>query len=378
VSRIRVLVVDDSLTVRMRLAAALGADPGCEVVGQAADGEGAIELCARLKPDVMTLDMVLPNRSGLEVTEHVMAFCPTPILIVSSSFERGELFQMFDALTAGAVDTLEKPRADHDQDGWDLRFVSAVKLVARIKVITHLRGRLRTPAAPLAARAEPAACLPEGPANADSRPTSTENPANAEPRQGGYRLVAIGASTGGPAAVVAALRPLPPTFPLPILLVLHIGAPFGQAFAEWLGREIALPVSMAADGEPLPPPGAPGVKMAPAGRHLVVRAGRLRLTSDPERHGCRPSVDTLFESVAAHVGGGAIGCLLTGMGRDGAAGLLEMRRAGAVTFAQDQASSIVFGMPRAAIALGAVSRVLPAGGMGPALMQLAMSAKERT
>jgi two-component system chemotaxis response regulator CheB len=351
VTRVRVLVVEDSATVRRRLVRAIEADDGCAVVGEAADGDTAIELCERLRPDVITLDMVLPRQSGLAVTEHVMAFCPTPILIVSASAEGGEALRTFDALAAGAVDVLEKPQGDADDHRWDARFVAAVKLVSRIRVITHVRGRLR--------------------------PTPAPQPPAAEP-SGRYRLIAIGASTGGPAALVEALRPLPRTFPLPILLVLHIGAMFGEAFAAWLGRQLSIPVTLAADGSPLPPAGAPGLMiMAPAGRHLVVRRSRLRLTTDPERHSCRPSVDALFESVAAEVGPEAIGCLLTGMGRDGAEGLLALRRAGAVTLAQDEASSVVFGMPREAIALGAADRVLPPRELGAALLMLSTSQKER-
>lgn len=350
---VRVLVAEDSLTVRKRLVRALEADAGCEVVGEATDGDAAIELCARLRPDAISLDMVLPRRSGLAVTEHVMAFCPTPILIVSASSERGEAFQTFEALAAGAVDVLDKPLGDADDHRWDARFVTAVKLVSRIKVITHLRGRRRlAPGAPHA-----------------------KQPAR-EPA-GRYRLVAIGASTGGPAALVEALRPLPNSFPLPILLVLHIGALFGEAFVGWLGDQISLPVALAVDGAPLGTAGAPGLFMAPPDRHLVVRGGRLRLTTDAERHSCRPSVDVLFESVAAQVGPEAIGCLLTGMGRDGAEGLLAMRRAGAMTLAQDAASSTVFGMPREAIALEAAAQILSASEFGAALLMLSTSKKEK-
>jgi two-component system chemotaxis response regulator CheB len=173
------------------------------------------------------------------------------------------------------------------------------------------------------------------------------------------RLVAIGASTGGPAAVIEILKHLPRSFPLPVLLVLHIGKPFGSGFAEWLGKQIAIPVAVPEDGELLPRRGKARVLLAPPEKHLLVREGRLRLTNDPERHSCRPSVDVLFESVAREVGPGAIGCLLTGMGRDGAEGLLLMKQAGATTLVQDEATSVVFGMPREALRLGAADRALP-------------------
>ena len=331
-SRIRVLVVEDSLTVRKHIVEVLAADPDLEVIGEAEDGQRAIELIRTLRPDVVTLDMMLPIMSGVAVTEHVMAFCPTPILVVSSSTNRGELFKTYDALAAGAVDVLEKPAADAVDEVWGLSLRAAVKLVSRIKVITHIRGRLVR--APSPTRLEP-----------DGGPVHVS-------------LIAIGASTGGPAAVVRIFRALPATFPVPILLTVHISEPFGAAFAEWLDGLSGPRVRYAIDREAVPAVGQPGILMAPPDRHLVAERGRLRLTRDPERHSCRPSVDVLFESLASEVGARGVGCLLTGMGRDGAAGLLAMRRAGARTIAQDEASSVVFGMPKEAIALGAAQRIL--------------------
>jgi two-component system chemotaxis response regulator CheB len=170
--------------------------------------------------------------------------------------------------------------------------------------------------------------------------------------------VAIGASTGGPAALLAILSALPKTFELPVLVVLHISETFATAMAEWLDGQLALPVRCAVDGEPLPAPGQRCVLMAPPDRHLEVAGGRLRLSRSPERHSCRPSVDVLFESLAREVGPRTIACLLTGMGRDGAQGLLAIRQSGGLTMAQDEASSVVFGMPGEAIKLGAASHVL--------------------
>jgi two-component system chemotaxis response regulator CheB len=172
------------------------------------------------------------------------------------------------------------------------------------------------------------------------------------------RLVAIGASTGGPAAVRDILQKLSPDFPLPILLVMHLSEKFEASMVDWLSKNSAIPVRHAVDGEPLPPVGRPQLVMARANRHLVVKEGRLCLTSDAERHSSRPSVDVLFESVAREVGSRAIACLLTGMGRDGAEGLHALRRAGAMTLAQDESSSVVFGMPLEAIRLGAARHVL--------------------
>lgn len=332
----RVLIVEDSLTTRKYMAEVLNADPALEVIGEAADGKQAIELCRNLRPDVMTLDMILPALSGLAVTEYVMAFCPTPILIVSASTNRGELYKTYDALAAGAVDVLEKPAGDDVDGAWARGLVSAVKLVSQIRVITHVRGRL----GPL-----------RGAANGASVPW----------RNGSSKktVIAIGASTGGPAAIVKILRGLPAAFPIPILLVIHIGEPFGTSFAEWLDGQFSFGVRFAREGEALPPPGQSGVLMAPPGFHLTVEGRKLRLSTGPERNSCRPSVDVLFESLASELGKETVACLLTGMGKDGAAGLLALRQAGALTLAQDEASSVVFGMPMQAIQMGAVTRILP-------------------
>lgn len=348
-ARIRVLVVDDSLTVRKHLVETLGADPEIEVVGEAADGKAGIELCEKLRPDVVTLDMMMPVMTGLTATEYIMAYVPTPILIISASTNRGEVFRTYDALSAGAVDALDKPDADAMTDRWEREMIARVKLVAKIKVITHPRARLggeRTRAA--------GASVAE---------------AMAKPAQE-IDCVAIGASTGGPGAVLEILRSLPADFPAPILLVIHIGKPFGLAMAEWLDGLSPLRVKVAADGEPLPGYGQPGVIMAPHEQHLTIDRGRLRLDSGPERHCCRPSVDVLFESVAREIGPGAVGCLLTGMGRDGAQGLLAMRRQGAITIAQDETTSVIFGMPGEAVRLGAARHVLPIQEVAPTLRSL--------
>jgi two-component system chemotaxis response regulator CheB len=249
-------------------------------------------------------------------------------------------------LAAGAVDVLEKPTGTEVEGVWEGRFLSTVKLVARIRVITHPRARLRKQAP-------------------DVAPQPIEPPGSAQK----YDLVAIGASTGGPAAIVEILRGLPAEFQLPILLVLHINEPFGTAFADWLDGQTGRRVACPKDGASLA--SAIGrVIMAPGGRHLVVRDGRLHLTADPERHSCRPSVDVLFESVARESGASAAACLLTGMGKDGARGLLEIRRAGGMTIAQDEATSVIYGMPREAALLGAATHVLRIGEIAPRLASL--------
>jgi two-component system chemotaxis response regulator CheB len=312
--------------------------------------------------------MMLPILSGLAATEFIMAYCPTPILIVSASTNRGELFRTYEALAAGALDVLDKPSGNESDDAWELKLVATVKLISRIKVITHPRARLDLMRQP-----------PGGPASigtARRRTTLAVPEAERKALQGEGRLraVAIGVSTGGPAALIEILRGLPHGFPLPILLVIHIGKLFAPAFAEWLDGQSAVRVAYAADGDPLPPFGESRVLMASPGSHLVLRQGKLRLTQDPERHSCRPSVDVLFESLAEELGADCAACLLTGIGRDGAKGLLAIRRAGGGTIAQDEATSVVFGMPREAILLGAAEQVLPLEKIAPALGALARGA----
>ena len=338
-ARVRVLVAEDSLTIRKRLVEVLSHDPDIAVVGEAENGKEAIELCERLRPDVVTLDMIMPVMTGVAATEHIMAYCPTPILVVSASTNRGELYRTYDALAAGAIDVLDKPRGDELDAAWEARLRATVKLVSRIKVITHLRARGKAPP----------------PSSATERVP--------------LQVLALGGSTGSPGAVVEILRALPRDFPLPVLLVVHINEPFGKAFAEWLDAQLSVRVRYAQDGERLSR-GA-GVLMAPPGRHLVAERGMLRLDDGPERLSCKPSVDVLFSSLARALGPAALGCLLTGMGKDGAEGLLAMRREGAPTLAQDEATSVVFGMPREAILLGAAERVLPLQEIGPALVESA-------
>ena len=350
---IRVVVVEDSLTVRKRLIEILSSDADFTVVGEAGDGKTAIQLCQALRPDVVALDMMLPVMTGLAVTEYVMAHFPTPILVVSASTNRGELFRTYEALAAGALDVLDKPIGDEPDGEWERKFLSTMKLLSRIKVITHPRARLRSSAPP--------AHLSRGRTSLWSGPS---------------RAVAIGASTGGPAAVREVLNGLPTDFPLPILLVLHLAEGFGTTFAEWLDGVSPLRVACARTGEPLPSVGRGRVILAPPNAHMVLRGDRLELTHDPERNFCRPSVDVLFESVARELGRAAVACVLTGMGRDGAAGLLAVRQAGGCTLAQDEATSVVYGMPREAATLGAAQHVLPLPDIARAILQWARVGSE--
>ncbi|HEY8943623.1 MAG TPA: chemotaxis-specific protein-glutamate methyltransferase CheB [Polyangiaceae bacterium] len=345
--KIRVLVAEDSLTVRKRLCEVLSADPEIDLVGDVNDGKQAIELCRALRPDVITMDMMMPVMSGLAATEYIMAHCPTPIVIVSASVNRGELFKTYEALAAGAVDVFDKPSGEETDSDWERRFVSTVKLVSRIRVITHPRARL----------SGYSGNRPSEPAPSSSRSSSA------------IQLVALGASTGGPSAIVEILRGLPTPFPVPILFVLHINEPFGKAFAEWLDGQTGHSVGYAVAGQALRDLRG-RVVMAPPDLHLLVQGGRLSLSSGPERNFCRPSVDVLFESIARECGAVTAGCLLTGMGRDGASGLLEIRRAGGFTISQDEASSVVYGMPREAARIGAARSIIPLERIPAALVDL--------
>lgn len=352
-NKIRVLVVEDSLTIRKRMLEVLAADPDIDIVGEASDGQRAIDLCQQLRPDVLTLDMMMPVMNGLVATEFIMAYCPTPILIVSASTNRGDLFKTYEALAAGALDALEKPQGKEPDGVWEKKLVATVKRISRIRVITHPRARLARMA------------------QTSGIPADSLQQAQALQHAGRLRAVAIGVSTGGPAALIEILRGLPPGFPLPILLVMHLGKLFTPAFAEWLDAQSSVRVGYALDGDLLPPCGQGRVLMAPPDSHLLLSQGKLRLTQDPERNSCRPSIDVLFESFAKELGAGGVGCLLTGMGKDGAAGLLAIRRAGGRTIAQDEATSVVFGMPREAILLGAAEQVLALDQIAPRLGVLA-------
>lgn len=342
---VRVLVVDDSMTVRKRIAHLIEDSAGFELVGEAENGQEAVEMCRRHRPDAITMDMVMPVMDGLAATEHIMAHFPTPILVVSSSLNRGEVYQTYEALSAGAVDVLDKSHDEGNME-WERRLLSTLRLVSKVRVITHPRGRLGSMGQQQPMGQQPAPLLSEP--------------------GGGRTILAVGGSTGGPGAVVEILRGLPPDLAIPILLVLHISEPFGHNLTAWLDSQSSYRVRYAVDGEVLPQNGQ--VLMAPPGQHLKLRHGRLWLTSDPERHSCRPSVDVLFESLAREAATRTCACLLTGMGKDGAQGLLALRKAGASTIAQDEATSVVYGMPREAALLGAAEQILPLSSIPAALV----------
>lgn len=324
---LRVLVADDSALAREALTRLIDDDPEMMVVGVASGGEETVRQAAELRPDLITLDLLMPDIDGVETTRRIMASSPAPIVLVSSTVTAAFASTHFDALSAGAVDVVGKPDFQRLAADPELRRAFLANLKAMSTVVTVTR---RTPA-PRALRRDAPSERPELPAR--------------------VALIAIGASTGGPGALAKTLAGVGVGCP-PIVIVQHMARGFIEGFAEWLAGRIAPRVVLASSGAR---PSEGTVYVAPDDRHLELDAGGcLGLREGPPVRHQRPSVDVLFESVAAHLGEHAVGVLLTGMGDDGARGLLSMRRSGALTLAQDRDSAVVYGMPAAAAERGAV------------------------
>jgi two-component system, chemotaxis family, protein-glutamate methylesterase/glutaminase len=326
--RIRVLVVEDSPVVRELLVYILGRDPEIQVSGTAVNGEEAIEAVIRTKPDIIIMDIHMPRMNGLDATRKIMETVPTPIVIVSGSSSRKEVAATFQALEAGALAIVEKPSGIDLPDGEDAanKLVQTVKLMAEVKVVRRWPRK-------------------------ETVPATSRKPLAAQ-----IKIVAIGASAGGPLVLQTILRGLPKNFPVPIAIVQHMASGFTEGFIEWLGQSSGFPAHVAAHGEQLL---AGHAYVAPDGFHMKVEAGnRIALSRDGPENGHRPSVSYLFRSVATVFGSGAVGVLLSGMGKDGAKELLLMKEKGAITIAQDRESAVVPGMPGEAIDLGAAMYVL--------------------
>lgn len=341
---IEVLIVEDSRVTREYLERILQADPAIRVQGAAGSGEDALRFLESHRPDAILMDIHLPGIDGLETTRRIMGSCPAPIVVCTASSSLDEVDVAMRALEAGALAALRKPRgpADPRAEAEAAAIVATLKLMAEVKVVR----RWSSAAAPSTAAAP--APAPLSPAGLDAA------------------VIAIGASTGGPPVVVKLLSALATALPVPVLLVQHISPGFTEGFAEWLATSSGLPVHVARGGE-TPLPGH--VYVAPDGRHLLVGPGDQLVTArDVPLHGMRPSVGALFRSVASRYGRRAIGVLLSGMGTDGAEELKLMADQGALTIAQDEPSSVVFGMAAEAIRLGAVCRVLPPAGIAELLL----------
>jgi two-component system, chemotaxis family, protein-glutamate methylesterase/glutaminase len=342
---IKVLIVDDSALVRKLLGEMLGRDREIQVVGAAADPYAAREKIKQLNPDVITLDVEMPRMDGITFLENLMRLRPMPVVMVSSLTQRGADVTL-RALELGAVDFVAKPKVDVAGSLVDY----ADELIAKVKVAATARINPRAGAPrPLSLQVDPRrtadAVLPAGVGGRVLRTTD--------------RIIAIGASTGGTEAIREVLAALPADAPA-IVISQHIPAAFSKPFADRMNQSSAMAVCEAMDGQYI----LPGhVYIAPGDRHLLIeRDGaryRCRLNDGPHVNRHRPSVDVMFRSVAQNVGPNATGVILTGMGDDGARGLKEMAESGAHTIAQDEASSVVWGMPGTAVRLGAAHQVLP-------------------
>lgn len=358
---IRVLVVDDSAIVRKMLTSILDAEPDIEVVGTAPDPYIAKEKILNLKPDVLTLDIEMPKMDGLTFLDRIMRYHPLPVIMISS-LARSSAHATLEAMSRGAVEVLAKPGGPYSVGDLKGDLPGRVRAAASAK-LSGFMTRKTGSAGPFPAR--------------KSSPESTPVPAGQVGRRAiapiafnPSMLVAIGASTGGTAAIEKVLGALPDGFP-PMVITQHIPAGFSAAFAERLNKVCSMEVREARDGDQT----RPGLALiAPGDRHMRLQgqAGGWRVSLDdgPKVRYQRPSVDVLFGSVASEAGSRAVGVIMTGMGTDGAEGLLAMRRAGARTCAQDEASCVVFGMPREAIRLGAAEQVLPDASIAQRLVEL--------
>jgi two-component system chemotaxis response regulator CheB len=357
VTTVRVAVVDDSSFIRMAVVRMLEDDPRIRVVGTAQSGEELIEHLDEWRPDVITLDLSMPGMGGLRTLDHIKSTRPTPVIVLSGR-SRGDAPLAIEALHRGAVDFVDKRR------------YSLVDFEALRDVLVHRILEVAGHSVEAAEAVEPEV-EPEA---------GTESPPNAvhlvdgeppEPRPKELGLLVIGASTGGPVAIQQLLSDLGDFLPVPAIVAQHMPPGFTRAFADRLNSRLALTVREAEQGETLLPS---TVYVAPAGRRLsVVRQGtafRIHLDDETGSSSSLPSVDLLFSSAARAAGEAVVAVLLTGMGRDGARGMAELAAEGARTVAQDEVSSVVWGMPRAAIELNAVGETLPLEQIGPRLRQL--------
>lgn len=340
---IRVLIVDDSPSATQYLSHIISSDPEMEIAGIAENGADGLRMAEKLRPDVISMDINMPIMDGFETTRRIMSSCPMPIVIVSSIYDEGSVALAFKAIEAGALNIIHKPSVGHgaDQISGARELQQTLKAMAGVKVVRRTADKITPPG-------------PERPA------------ARSTPPQ--IRAICMGASTGGPPVIQEILAGLPAGIPAPILVVQHITPGFGAGFVTWLNNTTAMPVHMASQGE-LPLPGH--VYIAPDNMHLELAAdGRLIQTSHELCNGVRPSVSRLFRSAIPVFGQNVLGILLTGMGRDGAEELKHMRDAGAITIAQDQASSVVFGMPGEAVKLRGATHILPAHSIAAMIISL--------
>ena len=340
---IRTLLAEDSPTARVLLREVLQANPEFQVVGVAKDGAEAVTMTKQLLPDVIVMDLHMPEMNGLDATRQIMVEAPTPIVIVTASGDASEVAMSMNALRAGALTLMSKPLGPGSPDFEDSarQFLATVKAMSQVKVVRRWGAR------------------------SSGRP-SRSAPSDATP--GSARILAIGASTGGPAALYRIFSELPANFPLPILVVQHIAHGFVADFATWLNTGTPLVIKVARHGEVLAPS---TVYIACDDQHLgLLDRGTLAISSAPALGGFRPSASFLFEAVGRLFGRGALAVVLTGMGHDGLEGLHVVRETGGRIIAQDEESSVVFGMPGAAVEAGLADHILPLSAIASRLRQI--------
>lgn len=340
---INVMIVEDSLVIQEHLKYVLESDPDIQVVCAAGDGREAVEMASRTKIDAVIMDINMPKMNGFEATRRIMETRPMPIIVVSASYDPGELATTFQALEAGALKVLEKPLGigSPGYEGSAMELIQTVKLLSGVKLATR-RHR------------------PAGPA---ALPAVVPKVKHAE-----VKLVAIGVSTGGPVVLQTILAGFKKDFPVPVLIVQHMTAGFLKGLAEWLEQAAGFPVHVAAHDERIC---AGHAYLAPYGFHMGVKSsGRVVLSDNEPLSRVCPSISRLFLSVSDVFGPNAAGVLLTGMGRDGAEGLHVLKEKGAVTIAQDAETSLIFGMPGHAVDMGAAQYVLPPGRIVQFLLSL--------
>ncbi len=329
---IRVLVVDDSPLMCKLLTTVMNADPQILVVAVANNGKEAVDLVPPLRPDIVTMDMDMPVMDGAEATKQIMAYHPTPILIVSSSVFKLGMEKVFKAISYGALDVIDKSEIEFIGDK-----NSGEALVAKIKFLTRVRVT--------------------DPSLMKFRPERSVADLKASKKKASDEIVAIVASTGGPQALLKILQRLPEDFPCGIVIVQHITTGFLSGLVDWLAKECRIRVKIGEDSEEI----RPGIAyIAPDNFHMKVKeGGKLSLSDEPANNGHKPSGDVLLESVAKIYGKRSVAAILTGMGRDGAMGMKAVKQSLGMTIAQNEKSCVVFGMPNAAIEMKAIDKVLP-------------------
>jgi two-component system chemotaxis response regulator CheB len=355
--KVGVLIVEDSDVVRQLLHHIISSDPRFEVLAAAASAEDALDMLERVSPDVISLDIRLPGMNGFEATRQIMRTRPTPIVVCSASVESEDLKITMNALRAGALAVVEKPvgttRAEYDRLAQTL--CTQLAIMSDVKVVRQRAFATTTP-------------IQKKVVGPPVRSGSTLGLRQAP------RVLGIGASTGGPNAVVQVLTDLGRDFPLPILLVQHMMPSFLAGFVTWLESATPCRRALITSGGELVAPGA--VYVAPPDRHLELDGDRIRLSDAPPVSVQRPSATVMFQSLARAAGASGVGVLLTGMGDDGADGLLELRRSGGHTVAEHESTAVVYGMPKAAVDRGAASECLPLMDIGPRILGLVSAAQE--